>query len=172
MILLVTSLFSLVITPAELVFSRHLEHEADRFALEMTQTNHSAGTAFVKLQQDALAVPYPGLLFKLTRATHLSLGERIEFSNDYHSVETHVSYNLTLRAWAAWDMTWYGGGRQSLNGVPKTSRQDNTRMGATVSLPVGQRHTVKFAYSWDVSTSAGRGFNAASIGFQTGWLSR
>jgi Zn-dependent protease with chaperone function len=84
LILLVTSLFSLVITPAELVFSRHLEHEADRFALELTQTNHSAGTAFVKLQQDALAVPYPGLLFKLTRATHPSLGERLEFSNGYH----------------------------------------------------------------------------------------
>jgi STE24 endopeptidase len=84
LLLLVTSLLSFAITPAQLAFSRHLEHEADRFALEVTQTNHSAGAAFVKLQQGALANPWPGPVFKLWRATHPPLGERIEFSNDYH----------------------------------------------------------------------------------------
>ena len=73
-----------MIAPAELAFTRHLEHEADRFALEITQTNHSAGTAFVKLQEDALANPRPGLLFKLWRSSHPPLGERIDFGNDYH----------------------------------------------------------------------------------------
>ena len=77
-------MFSLVIAPAQLAFTRHLEHEADRFGLEITQTNHSAGTAFVKLQEDALGNPWPGPLFKLWRASHPPLGERIEFSNDYH----------------------------------------------------------------------------------------
>ena len=84
LLLLVTSLFSFAIAPAQLAISRHFEHEADRFGLEITQTNHSAGTAFVKLQEDALATPWPGLLFKLWRASHPPLGERIEFSNDYH----------------------------------------------------------------------------------------
>ena len=84
LLLLVTSVFSLAIAPAQLALTRHLEHEADRFGLEITQTNHSAGTAFVKLQQDALANPWPGPLFKLWRASHPPLGERIEFSNDYH----------------------------------------------------------------------------------------
>lgn len=84
LLLLVTNLFSLVITPAELAFTRHIEHEADRFGLEITQWNHSAGTAFVKLQEDALANPWPGPIFKLWRASHPPLGERIEFSNSYH----------------------------------------------------------------------------------------
>ena len=84
LLLLVTSVFSLVIAPAQLALTRHLEHEADRFGLEITQTNHSAGTAFVKLQEDALGNPWPGPLFKLWRADHPPLGERIEFSNDYH----------------------------------------------------------------------------------------
>ncbi|HEX7794602.1 MAG TPA: hypothetical protein VF456_09640, partial [Vicinamibacterales bacterium] len=44
----------------------------------------SAGMAFVKLQEDALGNPWPGPLFKLWRADHPPLGERIEFSNDYH----------------------------------------------------------------------------------------
>jgi Zn-dependent protease with chaperone function len=84
LLLLVTNLLGFVITPAELAFSRHVEHEADRFGLEITQTNHSAGEAFVKLQEDALANPRPGPLFKLWRASHPPLGERIEFSNSYH----------------------------------------------------------------------------------------
>jgi Zn-dependent protease with chaperone function len=84
LLLLVTSVFSLVIAPAQLALTRHLEHEADRFGLEITQTNHSAGTAFVKLQEDALGNPWPGPLAKLWRANHPPLGERIEFSNDYH----------------------------------------------------------------------------------------
>jgi Zn-dependent protease with chaperone function len=84
LLLLVTSVFSLLIAPVQLALTRHLEHEADRFGLEITQTNHSAGTAFVKLQQDALGNPWPGPLFKLWRAHHPPLGERIEFSNDYH----------------------------------------------------------------------------------------
>lgn len=84
LLLLVINVCSLAVTPVTLTFIRHLEHEADRFALELTQTNHSAGTAFVKLQQGALSNPRPGALFKLWRADHPPVAERIEFSNDYH----------------------------------------------------------------------------------------
>jgi Zn-dependent protease with chaperone function len=84
LLLLVTNVFSLAIAPVQLAFQRHIEHEADRFGLEITQTNHSAGTAFVKLQEDALGNPWPGPIYKLWRSSHPPLGERIEFSNDYH----------------------------------------------------------------------------------------
>jgi len=84
LLLLLVSIFSLVVTPLQLAFTRYQEHEADRFGLEMTRTNHSAGTAFVKLQEDALANPRPGLLFKLWRESHPPLGERIDFTNEYH----------------------------------------------------------------------------------------
>ena len=84
LLLLLVSTFSLVVTPLQLAFTRYQEHEADRFGLEMTQTNHSAGTAFVKLQEDALANPRPGLMFKLWRESHPPLGERIDFTNEYH----------------------------------------------------------------------------------------
>ena len=84
LILVLTSLCGLVIAPAQNAFTRHIEHEADRFALEITQTSHSAGTAFVKLQTDALGVPRPGLLFTLWRQSHPLLGERIDFANEYH----------------------------------------------------------------------------------------
>jgi STE24 endopeptidase len=84
LLLLLMSAFGLVVTPLQLAFTRHMEHESDRFGLEITQTNHSAGTAFVKLQQDALANPRPGLLYKIFRESHPPLGERIDFANQYH----------------------------------------------------------------------------------------
>ena len=84
LLLLLVSVFSLIVTPLSLAFTRHVEHEADRFGLEITQTSHSAGTAFVKLQEDALANPRPGLLFKLWREGHPPLGERIDFVTEYH----------------------------------------------------------------------------------------
>jgi STE24 endopeptidase len=74
----------LVLSPAVLAVSRHEEHEADRFGLEVTHDNHALGTAFVKLQQENLDNPRPGPLVKLFRASHPPLGERIDFTNAYH----------------------------------------------------------------------------------------
>jgi len=87
LILLLISIFSLVITPVALTFTRYQEHEADRFGLEITQTNHEAAMAFVKLQQENLGNPRPGLLYKLWRASHPTLGERIDFCNEYRPWE-------------------------------------------------------------------------------------
>jgi STE24 endopeptidase len=69
-------------------FSRYLEHEADRFGLELTRDNHAGASAFAKLQQENLGIPRPGLLFKLWRASHPLLGERIDFCNRYRPWET------------------------------------------------------------------------------------
>jgi len=87
LILLVAGLVSLVIDPLALGYSRHLEHEADRFAIEITRDNHAAATAFVILQQENLGVPRPGWLYTWFRESHPPLGDRIDFSNDYRPWE-------------------------------------------------------------------------------------
>ncbi len=73
--------------PIGLAVSRHLEHEADRFALELTHDNHAAAMAFARLQTENLGNPRPGPLFTLWRASHPSLGERIDFANEYRPWE-------------------------------------------------------------------------------------
>lgn len=83
LLLLLGGLVSFVLSPAVLAFSRHLEHEADRFGLELTRDNRGAALAFVQLQQQNLGVPRPGLLYTLWRGSHPSLAERIEFANRY-----------------------------------------------------------------------------------------
>lgn len=87
LLLLLLELGSFAILPAGLAISRHMEHEADRFALELTQDGHAAATAFVKLQQTNLANPRPGPLYVWWRGSHPSLGERIDFANTYRPWE-------------------------------------------------------------------------------------
>ncbi|NUM54435.1 MAG: M48 family metallopeptidase [Candidatus Hydrogenedentes bacterium] len=81
MVLLSATMF--VLTPASNAYSRYNEHEADRFGLELTQDNHAAASAFVKLFQENLGYPYPHPLIKLWRSTHPPLGERVQFCNEY-----------------------------------------------------------------------------------------
>jgi len=83
LLILLFSVYFLVVTPPALAFSRHLEHEADRFGLEITRDNYAAATAFVKLQQENLGVPRPGWLYRTFRSDHPVLGERVDFCNDY-----------------------------------------------------------------------------------------
>jgi Zn-dependent protease with chaperone function len=83
LLMLLLSLFSLVIGPATLALSRYHEHEADRFALELTRDNHAGAAAFVALQKQNLAVPRPGWLYKWFRASHPPIGERVDFINAY-----------------------------------------------------------------------------------------
>jgi Zn-dependent protease with chaperone function len=83
LLVLLLQAIALVMMPAGLAFSRHLEHEADRFALELTRDNRAAATAFVRLQSENLGNPRPGPLYTFWRASHPSLGQRIEFANRY-----------------------------------------------------------------------------------------
>ena len=87
LIILLCSLYVFIVTPIELAYSRHIEHEADRFSLELTKNNHAAATAYAKLQTENLGVPRPGLLYKLWRARHPTLGEHIDFCNTYRPWE-------------------------------------------------------------------------------------
>jgi Zn-dependent protease with chaperone function len=88
LLLLLFSLVAFALSPVVLAVGRHVEHEADRFGLEITRDNHDCATAFAKLQQQNLAVPRPGLLYKLWRSDHPPLGERIDFCNGYRPWET------------------------------------------------------------------------------------
>ena len=86
--ILMLNLFTLIASPIAFFYTRHLEHESDRFGIEITRDNRACATAFVKLQAENLANPRPGPLFKLWRATHPPLGERIDFCNSYRPWET------------------------------------------------------------------------------------
>ena len=83
LLLLLIGLLSFVADPIIMGFSRYQERQADQFGLEITQNNQKAATAFIKLQEENLGNPRPGPLFKIWRASHPPVGERIDFCNSY-----------------------------------------------------------------------------------------
>ena len=110
LVLLFFSVGHLALSPCILAFSRHQEHEADRFALEITRDNHAAATAEVKLQIENLGVPRPGPMYKFWRASHPSAGERIDFANAYQP----WSRGLPLK----YDRLFKPGGTNEVDGRP------------------------------------------------------
>lgn len=84
LLLLLMAVSSAALAPAALAYSRYHEHEADRFALDLTHMNRSAARAFTDLQRENLGVPRPGLIETIWRSSHPSIADRIEFCNTYH----------------------------------------------------------------------------------------
>jgi Zn-dependent protease with chaperone function len=89
LIFLLMSLVSFITSPVYLAYSRHHEHEADRFGLELTHNNHAAATAFLKLQATNLSNPRPDGWYVLWRSSHPPIGDRIDFCNTYRPWETN-----------------------------------------------------------------------------------
>ncbi|MES2345452.1 MAG: M48 family metallopeptidase [Chlamydiota bacterium] len=83
LLLLLVGIFTFVFSPLSNYVSRTMEHQADIFGLEITQDNQAAGESFLVLQQEDLANPWPGPIFNFFRASHPSLGERVDFFNNY-----------------------------------------------------------------------------------------
>ena len=87
LILLLAQVTMLAGSPLINASSRYMEHEADRFALEITRDNRAAARGEAKIQVDNLAVPRPDPLSYWMRSTHPSIAERIDFANRYRPWE-------------------------------------------------------------------------------------
>jgi hypothetical protein len=86
--------------------------------------------------------------------------------------QAHVSYTFKPQMWAAFDATYYVGGRSTVDGIDNNDRQSNTRVGATFALPVGRRHSIKLAVSTGAIVRFGTNFSTFSVGWQTAWIPR
>jgi hypothetical protein len=82
------------------------------------------------------------------------------------------SNNVTRRAWAAVDATWYGGVDVRVDGGSPSARQNNARLGATLALPVGTRQSLKLAYSTGASTRTGADLTTVAVAWQYLWFDR
>jgi Zn-dependent protease with chaperone function len=85
--LVLVQLYGFLLAPLGCAFSRHLEHEADRFSLEITRDNHAMASALAKLQASNLSNPRPARWLVWLHFTHPPLCERIDFANHYRPWE-------------------------------------------------------------------------------------
>ena len=87
LVVLILSLLWLAVLPAFNWEARSIEHEADRFGLELTHENRAMAELFAGWARSGLSPPDYDWFFLTFRATHPSLAERIRFANDYRPWE-------------------------------------------------------------------------------------
>jgi outer membrane putative beta-barrel porin/alpha-amylase len=88
------------------------------------------------------------------------------------SLQAHVSYTFRPRLWLALDSTFYDGGRTSVDGVDSAVRQSNSRVGLTLSVPVGKSQSLKFSWNQGATTRVGSDFTYYGIAWQYTMIDR
>jgi STE24 endopeptidase len=78
-LLIVSSLLAFLLSPVYSSYSRHIEHQADIFGLDLTHKNEAMASSFVKFAEDSKADPRPPRFIEWWRYSHPSLGRRIDF---------------------------------------------------------------------------------------------
>lgn len=114
-------------------------------------------------------------------AVEVSTGVTFFSNNDDHfggktleqdplcSTQVHVTYNIGRGVWAALSWTYDYGGRTTIDGVQSDDLESNSRVGATLALPVNRNNSIKLFASTSVHTSIGSNFNLAGIVWQYRW---
>lgn len=99
-------------------------------------------------------------------------GDSVKEQDPITGLQAHISYSVRPRLWIALDGTWYDGGAAIVNGLPASARQNNSRVGATASLPLTKNQSAKIAYSNGVTARTGTNFNTIALTWQYLWFSR
>ena len=97
------------------------------------------------------------------------LGTKTRTEEPIYSVQGHAIYSFRRGLWGSIDGTWYGGGRTTIDGKTGSERQDNTRVGGTLTLPIGVHHSIKLYASTGVTTRVGTSFDTFGIAWQYRW---
>jgi len=97
-------------------------------------------------------------------------GGQVKRQDPLQSYQTHVVYTLRPRLWAAFDYTYYVGGATTVNGQAKNDRQENTRGGLTLSVPVTLHQSLKLTWAKGVSTRIGSSFETIGAAWQYLWF--
>jgi hypothetical protein len=88
-------------------------------------------------------------------------------------IELHFSYDVKPRLWFSLDSNFWYGGVTTVNGDRNAgTRQDNSRVGATLSVPLAGQQSLKFSYSLSDHTSFGGDFGSISAAWQYSWLGK
>ncbi|MGZ8159290.1 MAG: transporter [Methylobacter sp.] len=94
-------------------------------------------------------------------------GDMVREQDPIYSVQGHLIYSFGHGIWAAIDGTYYTGGQTTVNGAKDNNLQENTRLGATIALPVNRYNSIKLYFSTGVTAALiGSDFNTAGIAWQ------
>ena len=98
-------------------------------------------------------------------------GTQTQTQNPIGVFEGHLSYDFKLRMWVSLDGNFWYGGVTSLNGVSNTKTlQENSRIGATASIPITKHQSIKFSYNNGAYIKYGGSYQGVSVAWQYSWI--
>ena len=85
------------------------------------------------------------------------------------SAEIHLIKRINSEFWVSLDANYYTGGRTVVDGVGQSDLQRNSRVGATIFVPVKGRHGIRGSYSTGIVTESGGDFEIVSLSYLYAW---
>jgi hypothetical protein len=86
-----------------------------------------------------------------------------------YTTQAHLTYSFGHGIWGALDGTYDFGGRTTIDGVRSNEVIGNSRVGATLALPVNRSNSIKLFTSTGVSTRTGSDYTLSGLAWQHLW---
>jgi hypothetical protein len=86
-----------------------------------------------------------------------------------YSTQGHLIYLFKNKVWVALDATHYAGGRTTIDEVEQEGMLQNSRLGATLAIPINKNHSLKLYGSSGISTRYGTNFDTYGVAWQYRW---
>jgi hypothetical protein len=107
---------------------------------------------------------YTGVWFYTNNTQFLetkTLGQKPVFS-----LQGHIIYTFNNKMWLGVNGNWFSGGETVVDGVSPGALKDNWRVGATWSVALTTKHSLKLQFHVGAFTNVGYDYNIAIIGYQ------
>jgi hypothetical protein len=85
------------------------------------------------------------------------------------TTRAHATYNIGRGVWAALSWTYDYGGRTTIDGERTDTFYSNSRLGATLAIPVNRNNSIKLYGSTSLHTTAGTQYDLVGIVWQYRW---
>jgi hypothetical protein len=117
---------------------------------------------------------YAGAWFYTANPTFVAIPEpKPQTEDPVGSLEGHVSYSFTARAWASLDGNFWWGGVTALNGIRNLqTKQTSSRLGGTISIPFAKHQSIKVAYSHGTYIRFGGEYSNLQVAWQYSWIGK
>ena len=99
-------------------------------------------------------------------------GEVTRRQDPITTLQLHGGYTFRWRGWVAFDATWYGGGAATSDDGPPSERLSNSRIGATLAIPITRAQSLKIGASTGASARVGSDFDSVAIAWQMLWFDK
>lgn len=85
------------------------------------------------------------------------------------ALQGHLIYSFGHGIWGAFDANYYTGGQTARDGMPGNDRQENWRLGGTLSFPLSRHNSVKLFGSSGLYARTGSNFDTVGLAWQYRW---